>query len=258
MNEKNKRIRLDEYLVFKKMVASRHQAADLIRRRLVKINGRHADKPATRLDPNQRWRIQLQLKQSYVSRAGYKLEAAAETFQLDFKGKTVFDVGAHKGGFSDYALRAGAKRVVAIDVGRQALDPALLSRPEILAFTRTDVRDFVWPDALALPDFIIVDLSFISLTKALGHLTKFCQANTWVLALAKPQFEAEGFELRAGVIKNQAQRREILKRLEAWFKDNRWAVLKKADSALAGLKGNLERFYLLQPPSARPSRRLKR
>lgn len=253
VSEKNKKVRLDEYLVLKQLVNSRHQAADLIKRKQVKLNGRFIDKPALRLDLNIRQRIQLQIKESYVSRAGYKLQAAAKTLDLNFKNKIVLDAGANQGGFTDFALQRGASWVVAVDVGRQKLDPSLSIAKNVLAFNQVDIRDFIWPPQLELPDLIVVDLSFISLTKVLNHLLKFCHMKTKVLILAKPQFEAEGYDLQKGVIKNQIQRRDILKRLEGWLKDQAWLVEAKTDSQIAGLKGNLERFYLLKPTKLKNS-----
>ena len=247
MSDKNKKIRFDEYLVLKKIVGSRHQAADLIKRQQVKLNGRFVDKPAFRLDPDGKQRIQLKPGQLYVSRAAYKLEAAAETLGLQFEGKIVFDVGAHQGGFTDFACRRSAKHIVAVDVGRQPLAQSLMQKENILSFTKTDVRDFIWPLHLDLPDLIIVDLSFISLTKVLDTLLRFCHSQSRLLLLVKPQFEAEGYNLKSGVIKNRLQRKAILKRFEVWLKANDWVVLGKTDSKLAGLKGNLECFYFLRP-----------
>ena len=248
MNGKNKPLRFDEYLVAEKLVGSRHQAADLIKRGQVKLNGRVVSKPALRLDPRLKQRIQLKTDQLYVSRAGYKLAAAAETLDLRFGGKTVLDAGAHLGGFTDFMHQQGADLIVAVDVGKEALAPHLRRQDNVLAFTRVDIRDFSWPQGLALPDVIVVDLSFISLTKVLDSLLRFCRPMTEVVVLAKPQFEAEGYDLQAGVVKNSLQRRAILRRLENWFKEHGWAVAGKTDSKVPGLRGNLERFYILKPP----------
>ena len=240
-------MRLDEYLVFKKLVASRNQAADLIRRKKVKLNGKLPDKPALQIKPSDKPRIQIQVEKLYASRGGYKLEAALKGLALNLKGKTVLDVGASAGGFSDVAVTAGAKQVVAVDVGRQALAASLRVIPHVLSFIQTDIRDFKWPAHLAKPDLITVDLSFISLTKVMASLLVFCQPQTQVLILAKPQFEVEGFDLQKGIVKNQAQRKLILQRLEVWLKENNWLVLAKRDAAIKGVKGNWEKFYLLKP-----------
>ena len=251
MSGKNDKIRFDEYLAVRQLAGSRHQAADLIRRGRVELNGRVVSKPALRLDPKLKPRVRLKDGRLYVSRAGYKLEAAARTLGVGFKGKVVLDAGAHRGGFTDVICRQAPAAVVAVDVGKEALAPHLRRSDNVLSFTRTDIRDFEWPERLPLPDIIVADLSFISLTKALGCLLRFCRAGTEVLALAKPQFEAEGYDLRDGVVKNSLQRRAILRRLETWLRENGWAVAAKTDSKVAGLKGNLEKFYLLRPPLRR-------
>ncbi|MYB40271.1 TlyA family RNA methyltransferase [Candidatus Saccharibacteria bacterium] len=251
MNGKSDKVRFDEYLAAEKLVGSRHQAADLIKRGQIKLNGRTVTKPSLRLDPGLKQRVQLKTGQLYVSRAGYKLAAAAETLGVNFKGKVVLDAGAHLGGFTDVIYQRRAAAIVAVDVGKEPLAAHLRQKDNILSFNRTDIRDFDWPGQLSLPDIIVADLSFISLTKVLAGLQRFCRPGTAVLVLAKPQFEAEGYDLQGGVVKNNLQRRAIFRRLEGWFKENGWAVAGKADSKVAGLKGNLERFYLLRPPVKR-------
>lgn len=243
MNGKNK-LRFDEYLALRRLVRSRHQAADLIRRRQVKLNDKILDKPSFKIDAGQRQRVQL-LSRAHVSRAGDKLAQAAPILQLEFRDKIVLDVGAHKGGFTDYAHSQRAKFIVAVDVGRQPLDPSLSDKPNILAFCQTDIRQFAWPDHLDKPDLILVDLSFISLRLILDDLSRFSSARTQILALFKPQFETQQ-NLRKGVIANQAQRRRILSDWEDWLKDRSYRVLGKADSPVWGLKGNRERFYLIK------------
>ncbi len=239
-------IRFDTYLAAQGLVVSRHQAGDLIRRRQVKLDGRICEQADKRLDVNGRYRIQLLIAQPYVSRGGYKLAAALDTFKLPVKDRLAFDIGASVGGFTDVLVRRGARQIVALDVGTQMLSSQLAEQTNILAFNRSDIRTFVWPPHLSLPDLIVADLSFISLTKIMPALVKFCHATTDVLVLAKPQFETQAGELSKGVIKNQAQRREILRGFEAWLKSNDWRILAKTDAGLKGLKGNLERFYLLK------------
>ena len=243
MSGKSK-LRFDEYLVLRGLVQSRHQAADLIRRRQVKLNDKILDKPAFKVDAGQRQRVRL-LSRAHVSRAGDKLAKAAPILKIDFKGKIVLDVGAHRGGFTDYAYRQAAKFIVAVDVGKQKLDQSLLDKPNILAFCQTDIRQFVWPDHLDKPDLILVDLSFISLRRVLDDLSRFSRKRTQILALFKPQFETQG-NLRKGVIANQARRRQVLSDWEDWLKRENYRVLGKTDSPVWGLKGNRERFYLLK------------
>ena len=247
MNAASKRrIRFDTYLARQGLVTSRHQAADLIRRRQVKLDGFICDQPDRRLDPAARYRVRLLIDVAYVSRGGYKLAAALDTFGIQVAGRLAFDVGASAGGFTDVLCRRGARHVVALDVGRQPLDPTLASLEQVRAFNRTDIRVFSWPEDLPLADLITVDLSFISLTKIMPCLAGFCRPDTDVLLLAKPQFEAGAGELNRGLVKNRVQRREILSCLEGYLKASNWRVLAKTDAAIEGLKGNLERFYLVR------------
>ena len=241
-----RRIRFDTYLVRQGLVVSRHQATDLIRRRQVKLDGFICDQPDRRLDPAGRYRIRLLSSEAYVSRGGYKLAAALDTFGVQVEGRLAFDVGASAGGFTDVLCRRGARRVIALDVGSQPLNPSLAKLEQVMVFNRTDIRVFSWPEDLPLPNLMTVDLSFISLTKVLPFLAGFCRPETDVLLLAKPQFEAGAGELSRGLVKNRTQRRDILRHLERHFKENNWRVMAKTDAAIEGLKGNLERFYLVR------------
>ena len=239
-------IRFDDYLVKHKFVSSRHQANDLIKRAQVKLNDKIITKPAVKIDEDCKQRIQL-LNKPYVSRGGYKLESAFKNLKINVERKIVFDVGAHLGGFSDCCLRFGARQVVAIDVGSQKVDSKLLAGGKIIAFNKTDIRNFKWPTDIDLPDLIVVDASFISLKTFLNQLKSFCHCDTEILVLAKPQFETEAHKLNKGIVSNRLQRQQILEHLELWFRSQDWKLLAKTDSGITGLKGNLERFYLLKP-----------
>ena len=178
----------------------------------------------------------------YVSRAGLKLAGAAEQLKLDFKNKIVLDVGSSTGGFTDYALKHGAARVIAVEVGTDQLHPALRANPKVELHEKTDIRDFRMP---AKPDLILVDVSFISLRQVLPAIAQLSSKNTQIVAMAKPQFEAEQKDTHSGVIKNETIRRQVLKDFELWARP-RFIIKAKADSQVAGAKGNIERFYLLQ------------
>jgi 23S rRNA (cytidine1920-2'-O)/16S rRNA (cytidine1409-2'-O)-methyltransferase len=164
--------------------------------------------------------------------------------KLDFRGKTVLDVGSSTGGFTDYALRHGAKKVFAVDVGTDQLHPSLRSNPAIELFEKTDIRDFYLPEEK--PDIIVIDVSFISLREILPHLANnLCGENTVIAAMLKPQFEAGKHQTNKGIIKNDAVRRQILKEFETWARQY-FVIDDKRDSEVAGSKGNRERFYRLR------------
>jgi len=187
--------------------------------------------------------VRLLAKEQYVSRAGLKLASVAQLFRLDFKGKTVLDVGSSTGGFTDYALKHGAKKVFAVDVGTNQLHPSLHGDPRIELHEQTDIRDFKTPESI---DIVVADVSFISLREILPSVAKLANIHTLIAAMAKPQFEATASNLKhKGVIKNDRMRRDILRDFEGWA-SQRFVVVDKADSKVAGEKGNLERFYLLK------------
>jgi 23S rRNA (cytidine1920-2'-O)/16S rRNA (cytidine1409-2'-O)-methyltransferase len=169
----------------------------------------------------------------------------AELLGLDFKGKTILDVGSSTGGFTDYALQHGAKKVFAVDVGTEQLHPSLRGNPAVELHEKTDIRDFYLPDEK--PDVIVIDVSFISLREILPHLAKNLSGkNTQIAAMLKPQFEAGKNQTNKGIIKNDAVRRQVLKDFETWAKQY-FVIQDKRDSDVHGAKGNQERFYLLKP-----------
>ena len=178
----------------------------------------------------------------YVSRGGLKLASVADALKLDFRGKTVLDVGSSTGGFTDYALQHGAVKVFAVDSGRDQLHPSLHGNPGIELHERTDIRNFS-PDTT--PDIVVIDASFISLRELLPHIAKISGKKTQIVAMVKPQFEGPAADKNRGIIKNEHRRRDILKDFEVWARE-RFVILDKKDSAVAGAKGNQERFYLLK------------
>lgn len=236
------KIRLDNLLVQKGMVATRSQAESWIRLGQVLVNGETITKPGYFASPDAR--VELKAKEQYVSRAGLKLASVAQLLNLDFAGKAVLDVGSSTGGFTDYALQHGARKVIAVDVGTDQLHLSLHGDQRIELHEQTDIRDM---DELSdMPDIVVIDVSFISLRDVLPHIAKLCGPNTQIAAMLKPQFEAGTKQKNKGVIKNDAVRREILRDFELWARTY-FTVKNKADSEVAGTKGNRERFYLLQP-----------
>ena len=233
--------RLDVVLAERGVVTSRSQAESYIRLGKVKVNGTVVQKPGTLVTEADD--ITSNISEQYVSRAALKLKSAAEIFKLDFAGKTVLDVGSSTGGFTQYALQRGAAKVIAVDVGTDQLHPSLRSDERIELHEKTDIRDYTTKEKI---DTVVGDVSFISLREILPHVATLVGPQTDIVAMVKPQFEAGHSSLKhKGVIKNDKMRRDILKDFETWaFKHFR--IIDKADSAVAGSKGNLERFYLLR------------
>jgi 23S rRNA (cytidine1920-2'-O)/16S rRNA (cytidine1409-2'-O)-methyltransferase len=234
--------RLDVVLAARGMTNSRSQSESWIKLGKVTVDGKLAAKPGlfVRSDAV----IVLNAEVQYVSRAGLKLASVAQILNVHFKDKVVLDVGSSTGGFTDYALKHGAKKVYAVDVGTDQLHPSLRGNKRIELHEKTDIRDFYIKHET--PDIIVIDVSFISLREILPHLVNFLSnKNTQIVAMVKPQFEAGKDQTNKGIIKNDAIRRQILKDFEQWAKQY-FVIQDKRDSDVAGAKGNQERFYLLQ------------
>jgi 23S rRNA (cytidine1920-2'-O)/16S rRNA (cytidine1409-2'-O)-methyltransferase len=233
--------RLDITLAEKKLVASRSQAESYIRLGQVKVNGKRATKTGLLVDENDT--ISLVAEEQYVGRAALKLKSADATFRLEWQDKVVLDVGSSTGGFTQYALQHGARKVLAVDVGTDQLHPSLRSDKRIELHEKTDIRDFKTSEKI---DIVVGDVSFISLREILPHVATLMHEQSLLVAMVKPQFEASQSHLKhKGVIKNDKMRREILKDFELWVQKE-FKVLDKKDSEVAGGKGNVERFYLLK------------
>ena len=233
--------RLDKALVERGLVTTRSQADNFIRLGYVFLNKKIVQKSGTMVSDSDE--IKLEKKETYVSRAGLKLASVAEYFHLNFQDKTVLDIGSSTGGFTDYSLRHGAKKVFAVDVGTDQLHSSLRPNPKIALHEKTDIRDFYADEAI---DIIVGDVSFISLREILPHVAEnLMNTNTILIAMVKPQFEAGRHQVNKGIIKNDKVRRQILSDFEDWAKKY-FVILDKKDSEVAGSKGNLERFYKLK------------
>ena len=233
--------RLDKALVERGLATTRSQADNFIRLGYVFLNKKIVQKSGTMVSDSDE--IKLEKKETYVSRAGLKLASVAEYFHLNFQDKTVLDIGSSTGGFTDYSLRHGAKKVFAVDVGTDQLHPSLRSNPKIVLHEKTDIRDFYAEEAI---DIIVGDVSFISLREILPHVVEnLMNSSTVLIAMVKPQFEAGRHQVNKGIIKNDKVRRQILSDFEDWARKY-FVILDKKDSEVAGSKGNLERFYKLK------------
>ena len=234
------RQRLDTVLVERGLSASRSQAASAIKLGDVTVNKKIARKSGELVSSSDT--IEVTRSERYVSRAGLKLASVAQTFDLNFHNKVVLDIGSSTGGFTDFALQHGARKVYAVDVGTDQLHASLRGHEKIELYEKTDIRDFV-PGELI--DIIVSDVSFISLRDILPHVAaSIMHQGTILIAMVKPQFEAGRHQVHKGVIKNDTVRRRILADFEVWAK-RYFVVLDKKDSDVAGAKGNVERFYKL-------------
>ncbi|MEO0619727.1 MAG: TlyA family RNA methyltransferase [Pseudomonadota bacterium] len=197
-------MRLDQALVARGLALSRSQARDQIVRGRVQVDGRPVSKAGLAVTAETRIAL-LGNAPSRVSRGGEKLAHALDHYACDPSGRSVIDIGASTGGFTEELLRRGAAHVTAVDIGTGQLHTSLRDDPRITVLEQTDARHLS-PELVAQPiDAIVCDVSFISLTKVLGPAIALAQPQSWVVALIKPQFELERCAIGKGGIVRAAQ-----------------------------------------------------
>ena len=206
---------------------------------LVHVNGLRVDKPG-RLVPLSA-SITMEKGPPYVSRGGLKLEAALKHFKIDVTGKTLLDVGASTGGFTDCLLQRGAYRIIAVDVGYGQLDWKLRQDHRVGVLEKTNIR-YLKPGDMEQPfDGAVIDVSFISLKHVAVPVSRLLKPKAFIVALIKPQFEAEKGQVgKGGVIRDPELQHQIVERLSVFFKNLKWTVNGQIPSPNIGPKGNRE------------------
>jgi 23S rRNA (cytidine1920-2'-O)/16S rRNA (cytidine1409-2'-O)-methyltransferase len=229
--------RLDVLLVERGLAATRSQAQALV------LAGRVKGHTKAGEQVDERAELELAEGPRFVSRGGDKLAGALEELGIDVAGEDVLDVGASTGGFTDCLLQAGAARAIALDVGYGQLHPKLRDDPRVTVLERANVRGLRCEDLPFRPTFVVCDVSFVGLAKALPPALA-CAAPGWrALVLVKPQFEAGPADVgKGGVVRDPEVRRRVVDDLVAAAPAWGARVLGVAESALPGPKGNRETF----------------
>lgn len=230
-------MRLDVLLVERGLVPSREKGRRLIMAGQVRVAGELSHKPSQQVPANAE--VTIEAKQRYVSRGGFKLEAALDGFQMDVAGWVAADVGASTGGFTDCLLQRGVGHVYAIDVGYGQIAWDLRHDPRVTVMERTNAR---YLTSLPKPvDLVTIDASFISLKLLLPTAGGWLNDTGQVIVLIKPQFEAGRSQVRkGGVVRDPAVHRQVLSDLIAWADANGWGVTGLIPSPLVGPAGNVE------------------
>jgi 23S rRNA (cytidine1920-2'-O)/16S rRNA (cytidine1409-2'-O)-methyltransferase len=243
------RKRLDVLLVERGLAESRTQAQALV------MAGRVPgfDKAGQQVD--ERTPLEVLQPPRYVSRGGEKLAHALEVLRVDPAGRDAVDVGSSTGGFTDVLLQRGARRVIALDVGRAQLHERLREDPRVTVLEGTNARYL--EELPFAPDLVTCDVSFISVRQALPPVLRLARPGWEGLVLVKPQFEAGRADVKGGVVRDPAVHRRVLGELAqaavGWDAETRGAC----DSGLPGPKGNREFFlHLAHRPGARVPRQL--
>lgn len=232
--------RLDVRLTAEGYCPSREKARAAIMAGLVFVDGQRVDKPGVTVSPA----AVLEVRGNpipYVSRGGLKLEKAVKVFALDLNGRVILDVGASTGGFTDCALKNGARQVYAVDVGYGQLDWKLRNDPRVVVLERTNIRYLNVEQLPVTPDFITIDVSFISLTKVLPKIGELTTPHAKGVALVKPQFEAGKDKVgKKGVVRDPEVQLSVLQRITGFIKDQGWSVRGVDYSPVTGPEGNIE------------------
>lgn len=226
------------------LAESRTRAQALVRAGRVLVDDVPVDKPGTRVAPGATLRLRGGGGR-FVSRGGEKLAGALEDLRVPVRGRVVLDVGASTGGFTHCLLEAGARSVIAVDVGYGQLAPKLRSDPRVVVLERTHIAKLP-PRALpADPELVTVDVSFISLRRVLPHLAELAAPADW-LVLVKPQFEVGRERVgKGGVVRDDALRREAADAVAEVAADLGHPERGRAESRLPGPRGNREIFLWL-------------
>ncbi len=233
------KIRLDIY-VKNKLNISRTEAARLIEEGFVKKNGISVTKPSF---PTNGDCIVIDKSglSVYVGRGGLKLEKAIKMFKLDIKDKVCLDVGASTGGFTQCMLLAGAKQVYAVDVGSGQLARQLLTDPRVVSMEQTNILDI--ENLEHTPDFVTVDVSFVSITLILKKLSSLISPAAEGVFLIKPQFEAGKGAGKKGIVKDRKVHLRVLEDILAFTQNTGFSVKGLTPSPIKGGDGNIE--YLM-------------
>jgi 23S rRNA (cytidine1920-2'-O)/16S rRNA (cytidine1409-2'-O)-methyltransferase len=232
------RRRADRLLVERGLFDSRAKAQAAIAAGLVTADDVPVRKPSDEIPLDAALRAEA--AHPWVSRGGVKLAAALDYFGFDPAGRVCLDVGASTGGFAQVLLARGARRVYAVDVGRGQLHASLRSEPRVMLLEETDIRGLN-PDRLSQrPDFLAIDVSFISLKLALPPAISLLRTPARLIALIKPQFEAGRRHLKKGIVRDPQVHAAICEDMTAFVTGLGWTVAGVVPSPIMGGDGNRE------------------
>lgn len=236
--------RLDKLLVQRGLAETRSRAQALVMAGEVFVDGERADKAGMQVAEEAEIRVAEPLP--YVSRGGFKLAKALETFQIEVSDRICADVGACTGGFTDVLLQAGARRIFAIDVGYGQMDWRIRQDERVVVMERTNARYVT--DLAERVSFVAIDVSFISLRLILPAVQGWLAAESDIVALVKPQFEAGREQVgKGGIVREQSVHREVLRDIWVWTEDAGLGPQAIIRSPIEGSGGNVEFLLWLRP-----------
>lgn len=234
---KNK-LRLDQLLLERLPQYSRRQIQSWIMQGKVKVGKEIVTKPGTIVSDEADISYDFQ-EPKYVSRAGLKLEAALDHFNIDVTGLIALDAGLSTGGFTDCLLQHGAIKVYGIDVGYGQVHEKIRADERVNIMERTNLRELrELPEKV---DLVTLDLSFISVLKVIDAVCAALKDDGQLIVLIKPQFEAERHEVgRGGIIKKPAVHQDVIKKVTSGIEKKGFKLMGVIDSPITGAAGNKE------------------
>lgn len=250
-----KKERVDVLLVERGLAETREKAKRAVMAGIVYSNENRMDKPGEKIPLDAPLNIKGEVM-PYVSRGGYKLEKALQSFDISVKDKLMIDIGSSTGGFTDCALQNGARKSYAVDVGYNQLAWKLRQDPRVIVMERTNFRHSVPEDFTeGLPEFASIDVSFISLRLILPALKNILVPGSHVVSLVKPQFEAGRDQVgKKGIVRDKKVHLQVLEKIRD-FAESEGYILKEATfSPITGGDGNIEFLYHLYWPEANPEK----
>ncbi len=240
-------MRLDIFISSEMRFCSREKARYYIKNGDVSVNGTVIEKPS--YDVSEKDGIEIRDSIGFVGKGGLKLKKAIESFRLNFFDKTVLDVGASTGGFTDCALQNGAKKVYAVDVGHGQLDPKLASNDRVVNFEGRNILD-ISPENIDKTDIVVSDVSFVSIKKILFHISNFIDEYGQIICLVKPQFEVGKKRLKNGVVSDEKTHVEVVSDILDYAESLGLTVSGLDFSPIKGGEGNIEFLLYLTKNSA--------
>lgn len=233
-------MRLDKALVEKGLVPSRTKAQELIKEKLVLVNGKVIDKSNYSINDSDLIEIKENDKLKYVSRGGLKLDKAINEFNIDMTNLKVMDIGSSTGGFSDCALKHGASSIIAVDVGTDLMHESLRNHSRIDLHEKTNFKEF-HSKYFKNIDMAVCDVSFISLKRIID---KIASENVKIdmVCLIKPQFECgkEIADKYKGIILNKQVHIDIIKDMINYLNEKGFYIKNLTSSPIRGGDGNIE------------------
>ncbi|MEH6701259.1 TlyA family RNA methyltransferase [Parasphingorhabdus sp.] len=232
--------RVDQILADRGLADSRAKAQAYIMAGLVTVAGKKIDKPGHKIASDAL--IELKGKDHpWVSRGGIKLDHGLQYFDIDVSGMIAMDVGSSTGGFTDVLLTGGADKVYAVDSGTNQLAWKLRQDDRVVVHEQTSARILTDQHIPEKVDIIVCDASFISLVKVLERPLEFANERAILVALVKPQFEAERNDVgKGGVVRDDAVRKAACDKVRDWLIESGWDILGVTESPITGPKGNVE------------------